>query len=212
MDVMNKLLKRIILAIIVVIAAVVIAITRPWTFFSNIPFLNGKAALTVNTPLGKSEVYLNGEKIGETPYSAENLNPGEYELEIKKITDTENFYTDFSDTIMLVDNTRTFIEVEIGPTDQFTSIKKFYYQETGGQSKLLINTQPENSTIWIDEVRYGEAPVTNDSLNPGRHDLKVEADGYETIESTIITREGYTLIADVQLMAKPVILDENSTE
>lgn len=204
---MKRYSKFIFIALVVIVGAA-LAIFRPWQYFNLIPVIGQNAALTVNSTAGKSEVYLDDKKIGETPLSSENLKPGDYTLKIHRISDSDNFYTDIEALIHLESNTRTFVETEIGPSDQFSTLTILYYQKNkGNKSNLYLTTDPENSTIWIDDVRYGDSPVTTDNLNEGRHSMIITHEGYEDTEVTIIIREGYTLIAKAQLMVKPLQLE-----
>jgi hemin uptake protein HemP len=148
---------------------------------------------------------LDGEKIGETPLSSENLKPGDHEIKIHRVSETENFYQDVVSPIYLEPNTRTFVETEIGPSDQFTSLTILYYQKNKtNKSGLYLDTNPKQSVVWIDEIRQGSSPITSNTLKEGRHEVKITHPGYEDLETTLIIRRGYTLIADIQLMAKPV--------
>ncbi|MEA3357116.1 MAG: PEGA domain-containing protein [Patescibacteria group bacterium] len=202
---MKKVFKKILWILLILAIGGIIAVLQPWQYLLDISALSNNSALTVNSISGKSKVYLDGKQIGETPLSAENLEPGDHKLEIKRISEQDDFYTTISKQIHLESNTRTFVEVDIGPTDQFSSGKTLYYRKnTSGTSSFHINTSPSNATVWIDGVRHGETPLTSDSLPVGMHNLSVESDGYEDCETVIISREGYTLIAEIDLLAKPV--------
>jgi len=202
---MNKLLRSIISVSVLLIIAGTIAILRPWQYISFLPVFNSGTALTVNISQGKGEVFLDGTKVGETPFSSENLTSGDHELEIHRISAQTDFYSTISRQIHLEPNTRTFLEAEIGPDPQFSSyILMYYTKNTNSSASLYINTLPKNTTISIDDQSYGTAPVAADSVTPGRHTLAITHEGYESKDTVIIAREGYTLVVEVQLMAKPI--------
>ena len=46
---------------------------------------NGKAGLTVETVYSQAEVIIDGEKIGETPYTSKDLKPGNKTITIKQL-------------------------------------------------------------------------------------------------------------------------------
>lgn len=203
---MKKSLKYVLIALGVLVLTA-IAIVRPWQYISLIPFVGQNAALTVNSISGKADVYLDDKKIGETPLSSENLNPGDHTVTVHRIAEDDDFYEEISRLIHLESNTRTFVEVEVGPTEQFSSIKVMYYDKIQDKNPtLFLDTSPSECVVWIDDVRYGNSPVTSDKLKAGRHELKITHDGYEDLETSFILREGYTLIANIQLMAKPIDL------
>ncbi|MBN2101109.1 PEGA domain-containing protein [Candidatus Dojkabacteria bacterium] len=199
---------RIIIIVFIAALAIAAAILRPWSYLAYLPIVGKNAALTVNTTAGKSEVFLDGKKIGETPLSSENLAPGDYKLKVSRISGSEDFYTDITKLIHLEQNTRTFVEAEIGPSKQFSSLKTLYYKKIKtNESELYIKSSPPGATVWIDNIRYGDTPVTTQKLDDGRHEMKISLDGYEDEDAALILREGYTLIAEIELMARPVQLD-----
>lgn len=201
-------LKKLLPYIIILVLAVIVAIFRPWQYISLLPIVGQNAALTVKTSFGKSEVYLDGKKIGETPLSSENLKPGDYQLEIKRLTEEDGFYTNISRLIHLESKTRTFVETEIGPSEQFSSVIVLYYKRSKNtDTTLYLDSTPGSAVIWIDDIRYGESPITASKLKEGTHELKISKPGYEDLTSTLIIRNGYTLISEIQLMAKPVNFD-----
>lgn len=202
---MQKLRRITIFTVIIVAFAVIIALVRPWQYIPGIPALRSGAALTVNSPLGKAEVYLDEKKVGETPYSSENLSPGDYSIEIRRISAAQDFYETISKEIHLEANTRTFVEAEIGPGTQFSSVIIMYYtRNTTDAASVFIDTTPKESLVSIDGMPLGKTPIATDELSPGKHTVAASRVGYEQIEADIITREGYTLITEIQLMAQPI--------
>lgn len=207
----KKLLGWVAAVGLIIVLSGLLAVYRPWDRLQNLPLFNSTTALTVNSPQGKAEVYLDSSKVGETPFSSENLAAGDHLLTVERISSAENFYEPFTRQISLERNTRTFVEVEIGPSNQFTSYKVIYYQKNGSTAaEVYVTTDPKQCQISVDEVRYGAGDIASDVISAGRHTLSVTHPGYEPEETTIITREGYTLIADIQLMAKPI--DISTTE
>jgi hypothetical protein len=203
----KKLHRVTIFTAIIVTIAVLTALLRPWQYLPDLPLLESGTALTVNSPLGKAEVYLDGKKIGETPYSSENLSAGDYFLEIRRVSAEPGFYQPVTKQIHLEPNTRTFVEAEIGPGPQFSSVILMYYtRNTTDRSSVYINTTPKESSVTIDDTQFGESPVATDELSSGKHTISVNRVGYEELETVIIAREGYTLIAEFQLMAQPIEL------
>lgn len=206
---MSTRLKTTIATILGFLILAGLAIARPWNLINNIPFVSPTTALTVNSLRGKSEVYLNGEKVGETPYSSEQLSPGDYELGIRRISDNTSFYKPMQKTIHLELGTRTFVEAEIGPDSQFSSFKLVYYRKSSAtEPSLYINTVPSEATTYVDSENYGKAPVASSSIPEGRHTISVEKTGYETEETTVIAREGFTIIVELNLMIQPINLDQ----
>jgi hypothetical protein len=204
---MKKVVRNIIIGIIAIVAFLA-AIIQPWKYVASVPVIGQNAALTVKTIAGKGVVYLDGKEQGGTPLSSENLSPGDYELKIERISETEGFYEDLVTQIHLEQNTRTFVEAEIGPGENFSSLTVLYYQKNkNDKAELYLETDPSNSSIWIDDIDYGTSPLTTGKLKEGKHELKISHPGYEDINTNLIIRKGYTLIADIQLMARPAEIE-----
>jgi hypothetical protein len=205
---MIKILKKITITILVVLIVVGISIWQPWKYLLNLALIGQNSALTVNSVSGKSEVFLDDKKIGETPLSLDNLSSGDFTIEMKRITSNESFYTTISKEIHIEPNTRTLVEVEIGPSDQFCSTSIIYYRDNNSPgSSMYLNSIPSNSTITMDETEYTDSPVVIDDTESGEHTITVEAIGYETLDVSVISRDGYTLIAEFDLMIKPIVIE-----
>ncbi|MDD3661480.1 MAG: PEGA domain-containing protein [Candidatus Dojkabacteria bacterium] len=205
---MKNLLKTTVAVLVIMVICGIAAIWRPITLDSIMPLLGNGAALTVNTPQGKAEVFFDGKKVGETPYSAENLSAGDITLELRRISHQENFYEPVSKQIHLESNTRTFVEAEIGPGSQFSSVTVLYYRKNSlDNASFYAQSEPRTAEITIDDEQKGPAPFSSDALTPGRHTIRVEKQGFLPGEAVIIIREGYTLIGEFQLMAIPIDLN-----
>lgn len=202
---MLKLLKKIGLIVLLVAVVITVSLWQPWKYITNLSLIGTNSALTVNSTGGKAEVYLDDEKIGETPFSTENLSPGDYSLEVKRVTEKDDFYTTITKQVHIESNTRTLLEVEIGPSLQFSSYSLIYFrQNESDETSLYIDTAIENATVTIDGDSYTTSPVILEDVSPKEYNLKVSATGYEDQEISIIARKGYTLIADIDLMIKPI--------
>jgi len=205
---MIKALKKIALGILLIAIVIGVSIWQPWKYLLNLALIGQSSALTVNSVGGKSEVFLDDKKIGETPLSLDNLSSGDFTIEIKRVTSNASFYTTISKEIHIEQNTRTLIEVEIGPSDQFCSTSIVYYRDHNSSgSAMYLNVDPNNSIITVDETEYTDSPVVIDNIDSGEYVVSVEAEGYEDSEVSVISRDGYTLIAEFDLMVKPIIIE-----
>ena len=205
---MIKALKKIAITILVILIIIGISIWQPWRYLLNLALIGQNSALTVNSTGGKSEVFLDDKKIGETPLSLDNLSSGDFTIEIKRITSNESFYTTISKEIHIEQNTRTLVEVEIGPSDQFSSTSIIYYRDNNSSgSSMYLNSVPNNSTITVDGTEYTDSPIVIDNIGGGEHGVTIESAGYESLDVSVISRNGYTLIAEFDLMIKPIVIE-----
>ncbi|MBN1618107.1 PEGA domain-containing protein [Candidatus Dojkabacteria bacterium] len=207
---MKKVIVKIVLALLVVGLFMALSLSQPWKYLFESSLFNNGAALTVNSPGGKADVYLDGKKIGETPYSSANLKSGEYQIELRRETESSDFYQSIGRKINLEPDTRAFIEAEIGPTEEFSSLKVAYYQKSqNSKPTILLDITPKDADLWIDGEKTSISDSNIVTLSEGEHTVKVEQTGYEPLDVEVISRSGYTLIVEVKLMTKPIDLLKN---
>ena len=205
---MIKTLKKIAVAVLVILFAIGISIWQPWKYLLNLALIGQNSALSVYSKSQISEFFLDDKKIGETPLSLDNMSSGDFTIEIKRLTSNESFYTTISKEIHIEPNTRTLVEVEIGPSDQFSSTSIIYYRDNNSSgSSMYLNSVPNNSMITVDGTEYTDSPVVVNDIEEGEHTVTVEATGYESLGVSVISRDGYTLIAEFDLMIKPIVIE-----
>jgi len=101
-------------------------------------------------PESKAEVFLDGKKVGETPFTNNQLPSGKYILKLSK-----NLYSDTEEEILIEDGTIT--------TKTITLNKNF------GE----LSVTAEYSTIYLNGKEVGKEQYTA-RLSPGRYTLRAE--------------------------------------
>jgi hypothetical protein len=114
-------------------------------------------------------VFLDGKELGETPLTLSRVQPGEHVLRIGK----EEYLTYEQ-------------RVDVKGTDRKT-IRISLERMTG---ELLVSTEPEDSSIYIDGKPVGTSPYEGKSLSPGKHKVKIVKEGYETWERDAVVEGG----------------------
>lgn len=56
--------------------------------------------------------------------------------------------------------------------------------------KLTINSQPSNSTVYLDGQMKGNSPITLNNITPGNHKIEIKQTGYETFTQQIQINSG----------------------
>ncbi len=69
---------------------------------------------------------------------------------------------------------------------------------------IKVISSPEGIMVTMDGNYIGTAPGTFPDIVPGEHTLRFSRDGYETIEKTVMVKEGETLQLSVFLSYGPV--------
>ena len=128
---------------------------------------------------GGAEIWVNGEKKGQTSWSG-NLGAGEYEFEARK----ENH----SSTIC-----KKIINVPSEPqTFQLDEPKPIL-------GEANIDSNPAMADIFIDNINIGKTPLLTSEILIGSHILKISKDGYETFNKEIVIEENIPFEMNAQL-------------
>lgn len=117
--------------------------------------------LVIKTIPDNADIYLNGNKVGTTPFASNTLLPGKYKLEIKK--DKFETYTE---------------EFELNAG----SVKQVGRNLTYKYSIITILTKPEGATITLDGKIIGKTPFYNDTLTPDEYKLKLFLKNHKPVE------------------------------
>jgi hypothetical protein len=142
------------------------------TYEEQLEILANKA-VTVNATLTKivgsievvanvdgARVFLDGQEKGQTPNVAlEDLPSGAYQIEVKKPG-----YAPYTGPITVKPNVRLKLRVELVPN----------------AAVVTLASNPPGARIFLDDKEAGQAPVTLDSVDAGRHALRFELAGHGT--------------------------------
>jgi len=111
--------------------------------------------LIIDSRPDKAEVWLDGERAGQTPYQKEHSS-GSYLLSLRK-----KLYDSVLDQkITIQDGQKT----------------KKRYRLTPNFGTVNVNSTPPGAAIYVDGRRVGQTPLAALKLNPGKYDLKVGGD------------------------------------
>ena len=165
----------------------------------NVGFFDPKAAGLAVYATPESDVYVNNERAGRTPYVG-ILPPGRISLRI--IVDEGEIY---ATELGLVSGVETVVSRRLfeGKTGGYVAS----YRSSGkNKPALSVTTDPLGATVIVNRSEAREAPVMFDNLSLGTHTVVVTKRGFmdETIE--ISAETGHVLELNVKLL--PVVSDE----
>lgn len=60
------------------------------------------------------------------------------------------------------------------------------------RSRIVINSVPENATVWLAETKEGTTPMMVDNVAPGVHHLRLELEGHESAHLMVNVNPGET--------------------
>ncbi len=168
----------------------------------SLPFSgSGAAALNVNsTPV--SSVFLNGEKVGITPFYNEKLKAGEYTV---KLVPEQGTSLPWESRVTLTAGVRTVISRELGENIDSSSgyVLTMTKTKSGDKSSFVAVTIPDSSMVSIDGETKGFSPIEINDIATSEHLILVSSPGYldKSIKAKVF--EGYDLSASIQLARLP---------
>jgi diacylglycerol kinase family enzyme len=180
---------------------------------SKIPFLNRfytNTTLEVIAIKGKAKVSIDGEEYGETPVTINELTPGDYTVELERISDSKDFYKPQTITVKLTKNTTSRIEIEIGPAGILHGAILYYSPQNSldeNMGALSILSEIENSKVYLDGEYIKKTPIISEKLIAKEYELEVTADGFETVKIPILIEEGNLLNVKTYLFPIPINFD-----
>lgn len=184
------------------------------SLIGKLPIINkfyNNTTIEIITPNSKAKVWINGKEYGETPLTIQDLPEGEYLVELQRITTQESFYQNQSFNIELSKNTSARISIEIGPDDTLNGSILYYSRVKATEKEhgyITITSSAENAKIYIDNDLTNTQSIANLSLKTGEHQIKIYAEGYETVEIPVLIREGYQLNLKTFHFPIPIITKE----
>jgi hypothetical protein len=185
---------------------------------SKVPFVNRfytNTVLEIIAIKGKAKVTIDGKEYGETPLTINELSPGDYTIELERISDSDSFYRTQSLTVKLTKNTTSRVEIEIGPAGILHGAILYYSQQNNlkdNEGSLTVLSEVEDSKIYLDEEYIKKAPMIAKNLIAKEYELKVTADGYETLIIPILIEEGDLLNVKTHLFPIPIIFESSDNE
>ncbi|OGH13576.1 MAG: hypothetical protein A3H50_00190 [Candidatus Levybacteria bacterium RIFCSPLOWO2_02_FULL_37_10] len=174
-------------------------------FAGVVLFLNqnlGKGALQV-TSVPKSQVYLNGQLIGETPLSKrdpkDGIPIGNYRIRLVPKEGNSKSYdeqiTINKSTLTVVD--RTFGESASGSVITLTPLSN------KKETEVMVISFPDKTNIFLDNNPEGKTPILLKNVTESDHELKLAKEGYLDKTLRIRATSGFRLKSVVFLSVNP---------
>lgn len=126
----------------------------------------------VSDPAG-AELYVDGKKVGTTPYMFEHIGRGQHRIEVKK-----EKYTPYVNVV----------NVKIGETIQFNDVKLEAVRVPVGSLEMTSN--PTGAVITINGRQYGQTPKTLTDLEVGTYTVYFSKEGYQNLSQTVTVKDG----------------------
>jgi len=211
-----KKLKTVLIVIFSILAVSIAIYFLPTEgIASKIPFLNRfytNTILEIVTINGKAKVKINGKEYGETPLTINELSPGDYTVELERISDSKDFYQKQTINVKLTKNTTSRVELEIGPAGLLHGAVLYYTPQNNlakNKGALSVLCDIENSKVYLDEEYIKQSPVIAKEVDSKEYKLELIAQGYEELNMPILIEEGYLLNVKAYLFPIPITFEES---
>jgi len=208
---MKSLKTAIILISIILLISVLIYFLPIENIFARLPLINTfytNTTLEIVTPNGKSDIFIDGKEYGQTPNNIYNLVEGKYTVTLKRSED-ESFYKPQNFDINLTKNTTSRINIEIGPDSNISGTVLYYTSNIlSNKGKISITSNADNSKVYLNDEYLNLTPITDLDLNEGEYNIDITANGYETVSTPIIVRNGHVINIKAYLLPIPITYNE----
>ncbi len=192
-DVRKK--RFIFIAIFLLVLALVAFLV--WRFVIN----PAKAMLVVETdPV--SQVFVNGEQVGKTPYEGEFE---EHEIDLKLVPESfEQALMPYETKVFLTSGVETIVRREFGAEEGMSQGEEISFEkEANGNVSLSVVSVPEGASLYVDQNYIDLTPVKYNDLDPGIHVIMLQAEGYKERSFSVQLISGYSLTAYVEMAKVP---------
>lgn len=150
------------------------------------------------TATPRSQIYLDGKLVGQTPYFSDKLKPGEYTVEV---VPEGKASLSFKEKIplrplLLTALDRTFREEEDSSEGSILTLEPISNKKV---SEVAITSLPSSASIFLDGELKGTTPLFLSDISPSDHELEFKFLGFLDKRVRIKTSSGFKLSAIVKL-------------
>jgi hypothetical protein len=158
--------------------------TEPAPAPASRPDLPASGSLSISASVQGAAVYLDGELVGEAPFTREEVAPGRHRVRVES-AGHEPFETE--------------VRVRAGERASVEAALKVL------APSLRVESDVPGATVFLDRNYVGTTPADIKSVTPGEHQLTVSADGYDMYAETLHVESGHR---DIRVNFKSVSLAE----
>ncbi|MEO8581267.1 MAG: PEGA domain-containing protein [Patescibacteria group bacterium] len=178
----------------------------------TLPFQKQEVSgLQITTDGITAAVFLNGNKVGMTPYSDQTLKPGSYSVRLEP---QDQELATYETSVTLYSTTLAVMNWTFGKTAE-TSGGIVYELEPLKKKKdanFSLASIPDGAIVKVDDVSQGFTPVLMKSMTPGTHRFQVALPSYKDQEDSINIAEGFQMDVTVKLAKQKVSVTSDDVE
>jgi hypothetical protein len=162
--------------------------------------LHRKAAILIETTPA-SQVFIDGEGLGKTPYEGEF---NEKEIAIKLIPDSfEKPLVPFETKLKLTSGVKTIVRRTFGELEGDSSGEEISFEKLrGSETSISIVSTPDAAKVFLNDQFKDVTPLKISDIASGTYQISLKADNYEDRSFSVQTYPGYGVTAVVELAKK----------
>lgn len=209
---MNLIKTATISILLLIVLSVIFYFLPIEEILTKLPYINtfyNNTSLTVNSKNGKALIKISGKDYGQTPATITDLEPGTYDIELTRVSDTPDFYQTENIRIELEKSAEAIVDFELGPKGISSGYVLYYTKVLSNSDNngfLTLITTPSETSISLNDELLGKSPLKATKLNAKEYKLKIANTGYEDLEIPVIVRNGYNLNIKANLYPIPTTI------
>lgn len=172
------------------------------SLINSVANLGAKSGLAVELVNGEGEVYVNGTKMGKTPFESSDIKPGDNTIKV------QNAGRVYQTTIKFIKESKKvpFVNVkrDLGTSEIFSSGQNAWYEKSESGTVLSVITEPPGASVFIDGTEVGKTPYSSNNLTEDQYDLRIDYLGYEFQTARVTIQKGYNLNVSLKMFPMPV--------
>lgn len=143
-------------------------------------------------------IFLNNKNIGRSPYK-DKIEAGNYVIKLVPES-TSTAFASWEGNIVVANNLLTYVNATLSESELSTGVDILWLEKiTSKQSEISITTNPDGTTLLIDDVVRGVTPISIADITPGDHTVTVTSVGFQSRTAKIKMTPGYRLLATMKL-------------
>lgn len=173
-------------------------------------YLRGKYSALQITSNPTAQVFLDGEKVGETPFKSEKLKSQDYTIHLDP---EDEGLVSWETTVTLQPNVTTVINYEFAETKDASGSEILNLEKLADNQavEVAVVSTPDSASVKLNGQPKGFTPLQIKNTEAGDHALTVSAPGYKQRRIDIRLVQGFKLIVDVQLPKEALLKEEEVT-
>lgn len=148
-----------------------------------------KAGLDI-TSQTEAAVFINNENKGNTPFTTEEIKPGEYDIKL------ENEEGSWSKKVRIENGTVYYINLKLGKDENTTAGELVYLEKGRG---VGVISSPNGAEVSLDGQKQGFTPYLIQNISEGEHEIAIAKDGYESRTIKINAVKGNKIMIEAML-------------